>query len=135
ASILKASTRPWQQWHAVQCRNWEGETVVEERVERKLSAILVADVVGYSRLVGADEEGTLAQLKECRRAVVNPKIDEHRGWCSSRALWTLYVVPLRSSAEWSSAMPRFPRKGGSSFASASMSVISSSMRTTFMVMA
>lgn len=63
----------------VQCRNWEGEAVVEERVERKLSAILVADVVGYSRLVGADEEGTLAQLKECRRAVVNPKIDEHRG--------------------------------------------------------
>jgi adenylate cyclase len=34
-----------------------------ERVERRLSAILVADVVGYSRLIGADEEGTLARLK------------------------------------------------------------------------
>ena len=53
--------------------------MVEQRVERKLSAILAADVAGYSRLVGADEEGTLAQLKALRRALVDPKIDEHRG--------------------------------------------------------
>ncbi len=53
--------------------------MVEQRVERKLSAILAADVAGYSRLVGIDEEGTLAQLKACRRAVVDPKIDKHRG--------------------------------------------------------
>ena len=50
-----------------------------ERVERRLSAILAADVAGYSRLVGADEEGTLAQLKALRRAFVDPKIEEHRG--------------------------------------------------------
>src|SRR4029077_16676912 len=48
-------------------------------VERKLAAILAADVAGYSRLMGADEEGTLAQLKAHRRTLVDPKIREHRG--------------------------------------------------------
>jgi class 3 adenylate cyclase len=50
-----------------------------ERAERRLTAILAADVAGYSRLMGADEEGTLAQLKSHRRALVDPKIAEHRG--------------------------------------------------------
>ena len=50
-----------------------------EQVERRLTAILAADVAGYSRLMGADEEGTLAQLKAHRRALVDPKINEHRG--------------------------------------------------------
>jgi tetratricopeptide (TPR) repeat protein len=50
-----------------------------ERVERRLTAILAADVAGYSRLMGADEEGTLAQLKAHRRALLDPKIAEHRG--------------------------------------------------------
>src|SRR5580704_14909841 len=49
------------------------------RVERRLAAILAADVVGYSRLMGRDEEGTLARLKDCRRALVDPKIAEYRG--------------------------------------------------------
>jgi adenylate cyclase len=48
-------------------------------MERRLTAILAADVVGYSRLMGDDEAGTLAQLKEIRRAVVDAKIAEHRG--------------------------------------------------------
>jgi class 3 adenylate cyclase len=48
-------------------------------VERKLAAILAADVVGYSRLMGLDEEGTLERLKEHRRALFDPKIVEHRG--------------------------------------------------------
>jgi class 3 adenylate cyclase/TolB-like protein/cytochrome c-type biogenesis protein CcmH/NrfG len=48
-------------------------------LERRLTAILAADVTGYSRLMGADEEGTLAQLNEHRRALVDPKIAEHRG--------------------------------------------------------
>ena len=51
----------------------------EERVERRLAAILAADVAGYSRLMGMDEEGTLAALKAHRRAVVDPKITEYRG--------------------------------------------------------
>jgi class 3 adenylate cyclase len=50
-----------------------------ERVERRLTAILAADVAGYSRLMGADEEGTLAQLKVHRQALIDPKITEHRG--------------------------------------------------------
>jgi TolB-like protein len=50
-----------------------------ERVERRLTAILAADVAGYSRLMGGDEEGTLAQLKAHRRELVGPNIAEHRG--------------------------------------------------------
>ena len=50
-----------------------------ERVERRLAAILAADVAGYSRLMGLDEEGTLAALKGHRRAVLDHKIAEHRG--------------------------------------------------------
>src|SRR5712664_3269312 len=51
----------------------------EERVERRLAAILAADVVGYSRLMGVDEEGTLAALKAIRRDLFDLKIKEHRG--------------------------------------------------------
>ena len=47
--------------------------------ERRLSAILAADVVGYSRLMGADEEGTLQALKAHRKAIVDPAIASHRG--------------------------------------------------------
>ena len=49
------------------------------RVERRLAAILAADVAGYSRLMGADEEGTLDRLKAHRRQLIDPKIREHRG--------------------------------------------------------
>jgi adenylate cyclase len=49
------------------------------RVERRLAAILAADVAGYSRLMGIDEEGTLAALKACRREFIDPKIAEHHG--------------------------------------------------------
>ena len=50
-----------------------------ERVERRLAAILAVDVAGYSRLMGEDEEGTLAALRAVRRDVGDPKIVEHRG--------------------------------------------------------
>ena len=46
---------------------------------RRLAAILAADVAGYSRLMGADEDGTLERLKALRRELVDPKIAEHRG--------------------------------------------------------
>ncbi len=46
-------------------------------MERRLAAILVADVVGYSRLMGEDEAGTLAALKTHRKEVIDPKIAEH----------------------------------------------------------
>ncbi len=53
--------------------------LASERVERRLTAILAVDVAGYSRLMGADEEGTLARLRAHRRELVDPKIAEHRG--------------------------------------------------------
>jgi TolB-like protein/class 3 adenylate cyclase len=46
---------------------------------RRLAAILAADVAGYSRLMGADEEGTLERLKALRRELFDPTIAEHRG--------------------------------------------------------
>ena len=51
----------------------------EARVERRLAAILAVDVAGYSRLMGEDEEGTLAALRRVRRELGDPKIAEHRG--------------------------------------------------------
>ena len=50
-----------------------------ERVDRRLAAVLAADVAGYSRLMGADEEGTLAHLKVVRKTLVDPIIVAHRG--------------------------------------------------------
>ena len=62
---------------------------------RRLAAILAADVAGYSRLIGVDEEGTLNRLRGIRADVIDSKISEHRGrvvklpetvcWLSSRA--------------------------------------------------
>src|SRR5438105_15133786 len=46
---------------------------------RRLAAILAADVAGYSRIMGADEEGTHVRLKAVRRQLVDPKIEEHQG--------------------------------------------------------
>jgi len=53
--------------------------MAKARVERRLAAILAADVAGYSRLMGVDEEGTLAALKAYRRDIIDPKIAEHHG--------------------------------------------------------
>ena len=53
--------------------------MVEQRVERRLTAIFAGDVAGYSRLMGADEEGTLSRLNAHRRDFLEPKIAEHRG--------------------------------------------------------
>ncbi|MCZ6771172.1 MAG: adenylate cyclase, partial [Proteobacteria bacterium] len=52
---------------------------MSEGTQRRLAAIVAADVVGYSRLMGADEDGTLAALKTHRRELVDPKVAEHRG--------------------------------------------------------
>src|SRR5262249_10069534 len=50
-----------------------------ERETRRLSAILVADVAGFSLLTGSDEEGTLRRLRALRRELIDPAISEHRG--------------------------------------------------------
>src|SRR5580692_5310196 len=56
-----------------------GGLLAGERVERRLAAVLAADVAGYSRLMGRDEEHTLAQLKAFRKTLVDPRIATHRG--------------------------------------------------------
>ena len=79
-----------------------------DRVERRLAAILAADVAGYSRLIGADEGGTLQALKAIRAELIDPKIAEHRGgssrqratgcWSSSAAWWAHCAVRPKFSA-------------------------------------
>lgn len=51
----------------------------DDRVDRRLAAIVAVDVAGYSRLIETDEEGTLNRLKACRKVNVDPKITGHRG--------------------------------------------------------
>ena len=53
--------------------------MAEERLQRRLAAVLAADVVGYSRLMGVDEAGTLARLKAMRRDLLDPTIAAHSG--------------------------------------------------------
>ena len=53
--------------------------MAEERINRRLAAILCADVAEYSRLMGADEEGTLADLKAHRRELIDPLLTQHQG--------------------------------------------------------
>jgi adenylate cyclase len=61
-------------------RNWGKPTpMASDQTKRKLAAILAADIAGYSRLMGADEEGTLTRLKLLRRELIDPKNNQHRG--------------------------------------------------------
>ena len=53
--------------------------MASKHVERKLAAILAADVVGYSRLTGADEEGTVGRLRALRTELIDPAIQTNRG--------------------------------------------------------
>ena len=104
------------------------------RVERRLAAILAADVAGYSRLMGEDEEGTLAALKTLRRDLADPKIKEHRGRIVKTTgdgllLEFASVVDavrcaVECSARWPSETPKCPLIAGSSSAWGSMSATS-----------
>src|SRR6266404_5452123 len=82
----------------------------QARVERRLAAILAADVVGYSRLIEGDEEGTLRRLKSLRAEVIDPKIAEHRGRIVKTTgdgllvEFTSVVDALRCAAEVQTAM-------------------------------
>jgi adenylate cyclase len=55
------------------------DSPADRKVERRLAAVLAADVVGFSTLMGQDEEGTLAQIRSLRREIFEPKISNHRG--------------------------------------------------------
>ncbi|QRM31399.1 adenylate/guanylate cyclase domain-containing protein [Microvirga sp. VF16] len=52
---------------------------VDQKVQRRLAAVLAADVVGFSALMGQDEEGTLAHIRSLRREIFEPKIGDHQG--------------------------------------------------------
>ena len=53
--------------------------MAEANVERRLAAIVIADVVGYSKLIREDETGTLARFQELQRTIFQPRIDEYGG--------------------------------------------------------
>jgi adenylate cyclase len=80
------------------------------RVERRLVAILAADIAGYSRLIEADEEGTLQRLRLLRAEVLDPKIAEHKGRIVKTTgdgllvEFTSVVDALRCAAELQAAM-------------------------------
>jgi adenylate cyclase len=71
----------WRGWFMYDWHHRGGamEAGGQARVERRLAAIVAADVAGYSRLIEADEEGTLERLKALRRELVDPKIAAHKG--------------------------------------------------------
>src|SRR5258708_3145587 len=101
--------------------------MTEARVERRLAAILAADVAGYSRLMGADEVGTLAALKAHRRQIVDPAIAASKG----RIVQTTgdgMLVEFASAVDAVTCAMR-PWNQRSAIASASMSVTSSSKAT------
>jgi class 3 adenylate cyclase len=81
-----------------------------ERTERRLAAILAADVAGYSRLIGADEEGTLDRLRSIRAELIDPKIALHRGRIVKTTgdgllvEFASVVDALRCASEWQRAM-------------------------------
>src|SRR6266403_1919645 len=77
---------------------------------RRLAAILAADVAGYSRLIGADEEGTLNRLRSIRAELIDPKITEHRGRVVKTTgdgllvEFASVVDGLRCASEWQRGM-------------------------------
>ncbi len=100
--------------------------MAEERVQRRLAAILAADVVGFSRMMGEDEAGTLAQLKTLRREISSPRPRCSAGGSSripvtvpsvnSEAPMMRSNAPSRSNARSFDATRTFPKTGGSSYA-------------------
>jgi adenylate cyclase len=50
-----------------------------QKVQRRLAAILAADIAGFSALMGQDEEGTLARIKRLRRELIEPRVSDHQG--------------------------------------------------------
>jgi hypothetical protein len=113
----------------------------DQPVQRGLAAILAADVAGYSRMMGADEEGTLERLKAHRRQLTDPKIKKHRGRIVKLTgegvlvEFPSVVDAVRCAVEIQRAMvdrdADIPTTSASPCASESMSATSSSTATTF----
>jgi len=115
------------------------------RVERRLAAILAADVAGYSRLIEADEEGTLGRLKALRAEIIDPLITSHHGRIVKTTgdgllvEFASVVDALRCAVEMQAALAQSnaptPRTTASSSASVSMWVTLSSTMGTSLVTA
>ncbi len=90
--------------------SFSGKAVNSEQIERRLMAILMADVAGYSRLIGVDDEGTFAQLNAHHSELIEPKVKEHRGRIARTtgdgllALFASVVDALRCAVEIQRAM-------------------------------
>ena len=102
-------------------RNLDLATMDGKQVQRRLAAILAADVVGYSRLMGQDEGATLARLKALRREIVHPAVTRHSGTVVKTTgdgwLLDFPARSKRSSSRWSfsvSSPPRTTSVGSSS---------------------
>jgi TolB-like protein/class 3 adenylate cyclase len=86
------------------------KTTGRNRAERRLAAILAADVAGYSRLIGADEEGTLDRLRSIRAELIDPTIAAHRGRLVKTTgdgllvEFASVVDALRCAADWQAGM-------------------------------
>ena len=115
--------------------------MADDRVQRRLTAILAADVAGYSRLIGEDEEGTLARLKAHRRELVDASIAEHSGRIVKTTgdgmlvEFASIVDAVRCAIAIQHGMARAQRRGAAGqahriSASASTSATSSSKTTT-----
>src|ERR1700676_4183978 len=85
-------------------------TTERGRTERRLAGIPAADVARYSRLIGADEEGTLDRLRSIRAELIDPKIAEHRGrivkttGAGLLVEFASVVAALRCASEWQRAL-------------------------------
>jgi class 3 adenylate cyclase len=113
---------------------------------RRLAAILAADVAGYARLIGADEEGTLNRLRLIRSDVIDPKIAEHRGRIVkttgdgllvefTSVVDALRCVQPNGSTAWPSGIRAWQPTNQSNIGWASTSAMSLLRRATFSVTA
>ena len=91
--------------------------MAEERVKRKLTAILCADVVGYSRLLGEDEAATLQALNSCEAEIIEPTVKEHSGRIFKR-MGDGFLVEFSSAVDsvdcaisWQKQIEAHPRYG------------------------
>ena len=96
--------------------------------QRRLAAILVADVVSYSKLVGKDEVGTLVQLRALQTEVIEPAIAKHAGRLFKAVgdgFWQYHFAPLLQGRRWRprGQSNRPTRRGNCRCASASMSAM------------
>jgi class 3 adenylate cyclase len=90
----------------------------ERREQRRLAAIVSADVVGYSRLMGHDETGTFAALRAIRRELIDPKIAAHGGRISTRRFAAGSPSPSTVAASSSSGTSRARSASGMGTAAA-----------------